>query len=46
MNEDIGNDPIDYGSKIGTKKRLKLEAKADKRQQREVNKSNSKQDFI
>ncbi len=46
MNEDIGNDPIDYGSKIGTKKRLKLEAKAEKRQQREVNKSNSKQDFI
>lgn len=35
--EDIGQDPIDYGGKIGTKKRMKLEAKEEKRQAREVN---------
>ncbi|CAF2996951.1 unnamed protein product [Rotaria sp. Silwood2] len=29
------NDPVEIDSKIGTKKRLKLEAKAEKRQQRE-----------
>jgi len=31
------DDAVELDSKIGTKKRLKLEAKAEKRQQREVN---------
>jgi hypothetical protein len=32
------DDPVEIDSKMGTKKRLKIEAKAEKRQQREVNK--------
>ncbi len=32
------NDPVDFGSKIGKKKQLKMQAKEEKRQQREVNK--------
>ena len=43
------NDTVELDSNIGTKKRLKLEAKAEKRQQREVNKFNSIQlmfDFL
>ena len=38
----MANDPIDNGRKMGTKKRLKEEAKAEKRQQREVNLLNLK----